>query len=343
MRFIDLAAHGGCSKKSPATEVRNLLTKVQSAYSLAHLDDISKDFPDCGVWQNGMTLLSTIDIVLPMTLSAIDFGKITVSHVLSDLYASGGKPLFALCILGIPGGMRADSKIAVEVMTAAAKQLVDEKVLLVGGHTMAEQEDFYLGFAAVGRPIGSKAFIQGKAEAGDILILTKPLGTSIATARWKLSQASEADHDDVIQGMIRSNGAAAEILARYEVHACTDITGYGFLGHLYNILNSSKLAAKIQISQIPCYSSLSAIANPDQTRQLGYNKDYVKSHLKLSAKIDPLLEALLYDSQVSGGLVVSVRAKDAASIITELRQAGYVPSVVGEACAGREGAIELVS
>ena len=131
-RFIDLAAHGGCSKKGPAVEIRELLNAVQKAYSGAHLESISKNFPDTGVYRpNGKTLLSTVDIVLPMTLSPIDFGKITVSHVLSDLYASGGLPLFALCLLGIRTGMRASSDEAVAVMTAAVEQLVIENVALV--------------------------------------------------------------------------------------------------------------------------------------------------------------------------------------------------------------------
>jgi selenide,water dikinase len=342
-RFIDLAAHGGCSKKGPAIEIRELLSAVQKNYSGAHLELISKNFPDCGIFPlNGKTLLSTIDIVLPMTLSPIDFGKITVCHVLSDLYASGGLPLFALCILGVRTGMRASSNVAVEVMTAAVEQLAAEHVLLVGGHTMTDQEDFYLGFSAVGSLINSVPFNQANAQPGDVLVLTKPLGTSIATLRWKLEQASESDHRDVILGMSQSNREAAKFLAKHRLNACTDVTGYGFLGHLYNILYASNVAAKIRLSQIPCYESVAAVTHPDQSRQARYNMDYVGSGLTLSAKVTPLLEALLFDSQVSGGLLISVPPTEADSISDGLRRVGFSPTLVGEVCDGESGTIDLV-
>jgi selenide,water dikinase len=343
MRFIDRAAHGGCSKKGPATEVRALLSAVEKSCSGAHLEIISKNFPDSGVYPiNGKTLLSTIDIVLPMTLSPSDFGKITVCHVLNDLYASGGVPLFALCILGLPSGMSAASIEAVQVMTAAVEQLSAENTSLVGGHTMTDQADFYLGFSAVGSPIGSGPFAQAESKPGDILILTKPLGTSIATLRWKLEEASESEHRDVLNGMLQSNRKAAIYLSNYTLHACTDVTGYGFLGHLFNILFASNVAAKVRASQIPCYPSLSAISHPDQSRQSWHNLEYVRPHLKLSASVSPLLEALLFDSQVSGGLLISVHPKDVSGISDDLQRAGFSSSLVGEVCDGQAGAIELI-
>jgi selenide,water dikinase len=344
MRFIDLAAHGGCSRKAPAKDIRALLRAVQSTYSGAHLELISKNFPDSGVCPiNGKTLLSTVDIVLPMTLSPRDFGKITVNHVLSDLYASGGLPLFALCILGIPAGLSATSAEAVEVMTAAAEQLSIENAMLVGGHTMAEQEDFYLGFATVGTPIGAQPFAQAEAKPGDVLILTKPLGTSVATLRWKMNEASETEHADVLNGMLQSNREAARCLARYTVRACTDVTGYGFFGHLYNILYASGVAARVHVSNIPYYPSVSAVSNPEQSTQAWHNLDYVRPHLKISVTLTRLLESLLFDSQVSGGLLISVSPNEADAIFEDLRQVGFSPSVVGEVCEGTAGSIEVVA
>jgi selenide,water dikinase len=342
MRFIDLAMHGGCSKKGAAKEIRDLLTAVRDASSGKQLDFVSKNFPDCGTYfVNGQTFLSTVDIVLPMTLSPIDFGKIAVCHVLSDLYASGSTPLFALCILGVPSGMSASSNEAVQVMTAAVEHLSSENVLLVGGHTMTDQQDFYLGFSAIGQPIGDMPFDQGRARAGDVLVLTKPLGTSIATLRWKLEEASEADHRDVLDGMLQSNREAANILAKHKVHACTDVTGYGLLGHLYNILNASSVAARINVSRLPCYESLAGVAHPDQSRQAIHNIDYVGPHLKLSEQLSPLQEALLFDSQVSGGLLFCVNQADAKQICGQFRQAGLYSSCVGEIRDGPAGEIEL--
>jgi selenide, water dikinase len=342
MRFIDLAAHAGCSKKGAAKEIRDLLSAVHDASSGKQLEFVSKHFPDCGTYVvNGQTFLSTVDIVLPMTLSATDFGKIAVCHVLSDLYASGGIPLFALCILGVPSGMSASSDEAIQVMTAAVEALSSENVLLVGGHTMTDQQDFYLGFAAIGQPICEIPFDQGHAQTGDVLVLTKPLGTSIATLRWKLEEASEAEHRDVIDGMLQSNREAANIIAKHKVHACTDVTGYGLLGHLYNILNASGIAARINVSKLPRYKSIAGVSNPDQSRQAIHNVDYIRPHLKLSFQLSSLDEALLFDSQVSGGLLFCTNRADAMQICKEFRQAGLTSTCVGEIVEGPAGEIEL--
>jgi selenide,water dikinase len=342
MRFIDLAAHGGCSKKGPAKQLRELLNAVQSAHASSHLEEISANFPDTGVYKaNGLTLLSSVDVVLPMTLSPADFGKITVCHVLSDIYAGGALPLFALCILGIPGGMSAASRESVQVMTAASEQLSAEGTVLVGGHTMTDQEDFYLGFCAVGKPIGAAPFVQVNAQPGDRLILTKPLGTSIATARWKLEQSSEMDHADVLRGMLLSNRKAAIFLAGYELSACTDVTGYGFLGHLYNILFASKVASVINLSMLPCYESILKVTHPSESRQMWHNKEYVKGELTLQATVDPLMDSLLFDSQVSGGLLICVKPKDVEEILTGLRHLGFPSACVGEIRPGTPGAITI--
>ena len=239
--------------------------------------------------------------------------------------------------------MSASSDVAVQVMTAAAQQLALENTLLVGGHTMADQEDFYLGFAAVGMPIGPKPFTQAQAQPDDILILTKPLGTSIATLRWKLEQAADSDHSDVIKGMLQSNRDAAIFLTKHAVHACTDVTGYGFLGHLYNILFASGMAATVSTSKISCYQSLAGIPHPDLTRQARFNSEYVSDGLKLSVVPNPLLEALLFDSQVSGGLLISVPPEEAEKVFDGLQGVGYSPRMVGKVCSGeKKGAIELV-
>lgn len=341
MRFIDLASHGGCSKKGPATQVRNLLQRVQREYSDTHLELVSQNFPDCGSYQNGELLLSTIDIVLPMTLSPIDFGKITVCHTLSDLYASGGLPMFALCVLGVPGGMAADADVVVEVMGAASGQLNSEGAVLVGGHTMTEQEDFYLGFSAVGRPIGSAAFAQASASDGDAIILTKPLGTSIATARWKLGHADEIEHADVIEGMKRSNRLAAMSLSKFGVHACTDVTGYGLVGHLFNILTASGTSAEIEASSICPYPSVRGVHSPEVSSQFWYNKDYTARYFKSVSPTSPLLDALLFDSQVSGGLLACVAGDEAEDVIAALKSSGDEAFKIGTVRAGLAGQIDL--
>lgn len=342
MRFIDLAGDGGCSKKAPAREVRELLDLVQARFPGANLDIISRDFPDCGAFEViGLTMLSTVDIVLPMTLSPADFGRITACHVLSDLYASAAKPLFALCILGVPRGMSASSSEAVQSLSAAAEKLSVEGVALVGGHTMTDQEDFYLGFAAVGVN-STKRPPRLPAQVGDSLILTKPLGTGIATLRWKLEEATEEEHRDVIGGMSQSNAEAARVLEGYDVRGCTDVTGYGLLGHLYNLLYAGGVGAKVKTGAIPVYGSLVGIRKSYQSRQAAHNIEYVKDSLIYRSTPGLLLESLLFDSQVSGGLLLSVPSSQAEALVQSLRGVGYSPAVIGEVGSAESGTIELI-
>ena len=343
MRFIDLAHDGGCSKKAPALEIRGLLEAIGNTPAGALFRDMSKELPDCGVYVDGnATFLSSIDVVLPMTLAAHDFGKITVLHVLSDLYASGGLPKFALCLLGLPTGMSAAAPEAVSALTGAIEQLSTEGAVLIGGHTMTDQADFYMGFAAFGGLINGGGFRRRQSRIGDRLIMTKALGTSVAVGRWKFDDATEADHDDVLQGMLQSNRAAAELLSGLPVSSCTDITGYGFLGHLYNIMYASEISCRVFASKVPIYESVRAISAPTLSAQAMHNIEYALPHLKIKAAMGPLREALFFDSQVSGGLLISVPADLADATVNGLAERGVPASVVGDVCAGPPGGIMIV-
>ncbi len=343
MRFIDLAHDGGCSKKAPALQLRELLGAVGALQGAALMQGMSKDFPDCGVFEIGnQTFLSTVDVVLPMTISPRDFGRVTALHVLSDLYASGGVPRFALCFLGIPTGMSAASTEAVEALSGAVEELSSEGAVLVGGHTLTDQSDFYLGFSAFGEPMPGRALHKRSAQPGDILIVTKPLGTSVAIGRWKSDRLAEKDHEDVLQGMLHSNMKAAQFLSNNVVNACTDVTGYGLLGHLYNIMYASDTACKISASQVPIYGSVRYHLNPGNSRQMEHNIEYVLPHVKLHTKLTPLMESVFFDSEVSGGLLISVPRAVSKRIVKGLSSCGMASHVIGEVCSGDSGHIDLL-
>lgn len=343
-RFIDLAHDGGCSKKAPALQLRELLDAVGSMQGGALMQSMSKEFPDCGVFEIGnQTFLSTVDVVLPMTIRPRDFGRVTALHVLSDLYASGGVPRFALCFLGIPTGMSAASPEAVEALSGAMQELSSEGAVLVGGHTLTDQSDFYLGFSAFGEPIPGRTLHKRSAQPDDILIVTKPLGTSVAIGRWKSDRSAENDHDDVLQGMLLSNMKAAQFLSDKSVNACTDITGYGLLGHLYNIMYASDMACKISASQVPIYRSVQNFPNPGSSRQAEHNIEYVLPHIKISAKLTPLMESIFFDSEVSGGLLISVPREISKEVVSGLFACGMESHVIGEVCSGVSGHIDLLA
>lgn len=337
-RFIDLAAHGGCSKKAPASDLRRMLMSMSCKTS------VDNSFSDSGVFAvDGNDLVSSVDIVLPMTLDPSDFGEITVSHVLSDLYAAGAFPEFALCVLGVPSGLRACEAPIVDCMVAAERKLRSEGATLIGGHTLVDQSDFFLGFSVVGKPIGKRAFKHNGARFGDDIILTKPLGTSIASLRWKVKEAKTEDHLDVLSGMKRSNKDAAFILSKHLVNACTDISGYGLLGHLYEVLVDSGVASKIDQSSLISYDTVEKLLDPYKTKQFLENRKYVDRVLTGHMSPKEADECYLFDAQVSGGLLVFLRPEKTEVVLKELNNSGYSAGKIGVVVEGSPGEIELSS
>ena len=306
------------------------------------MEALSAEFPDSGLYQlDRQSFLSTVDVVLPMTISPTDFGRVTVLHVLSDLYASGGLPKFALCFLGLPTGMSVDAPEAVMTLSGAVQELSAEGAVLVGGHTIIDQTDFFLGFAAFGVGFPESSLGRRQAHPGDRLIITKPLGSGIAISRWKSTVDAETDHADVLDGMLLSNGRAAELINNFPITACTDVTGYGLLGHLYNIMLASGTACRLSMSSIPIYDSVINFKSTGMSGQAQHNIEYVLANTKIRARIDVIGECALFDSEVSGGLLFSIHADQVDHVTSGLSELGYSPHVIGEVLSGPPGGIEI--
>jgi selenide,water dikinase len=342
-RFIDLAIHGGCSKKLGANELQVLLSGLAAAQSSIKPQSFSS-WLDFGRFDLGeKALISNVDVILPMVLSPADFGEIAVAHILSDIYASGATPLFALNILGIAEGMNSDDEAILEMLISASKKLEIQNVTLVGGHTIGEQADFYYGLAAVGIIDKEKIVTNEGASVGDALILTKPLGTSVASVNWRRNPHHYNKFQDVIVGMKQLNNVASKEMLHYHATACTDITGFGFLGHTHNLLKASRVSATIHSAKIPVYESIRPYVSQEcGTRMLGKNFEYVKNHVEFQVGFSPLLEVILFDAQVSGGLLVSLPSSDADSFVTSLKNKGVDGVIIGEITKGDPGYIDIV-
>lgn len=342
-RFIDLAIHGGCSKKLGANELQVLISGLAAAQPSSKSLSFSS-WLDFGRFDLGeKALVSNVDIILPMVLSSADFGEIAVAHVLSDIYASGATPLFALNILGIAEGMSSTDEAILEMLISASKKLEAQNVALVGGHTIGEQADFYYGLAAVGIIDKEKIVTNEGAKVGDALVLTKPLGTSVASVNWKNSPDYYDKFQDVIVGMKQFNNIASKEMLYYRANACTDITGFGFLGHTHNLLKASRVSATIHSNKIPVYESTRPYVSKEcGTRMLGKNFDYVKTHVEFHVSFSPLLEVILFDAQVSGGLLVSLPSVEADSFVASLQNKGVDGVIIGEITKGNSGHIDIV-
>jgi selenide, water dikinase len=332
-RFIDLAQHGGCSKKAPAGELFRMFEKLSQSGGARGLAEIQAGFPDVGIWTlNQSRTVSTIDVVLPMTLDPFDFGEVTVAHVLSDLYAGLATPAFVLGLLGVPRGHTADSETILCVMEGALKKLQEADVELVGGHTMADQEDMFLGFAAVGTPRTNQLNHRRQLSSGDQLVLTKPLGGNLAALQWKLNPSAADAHRDALNSMKQLNVVAADSAADLNVRACTDVTGFGLVGHLHNLLRPSGMAAEIYVSKLPLFDSIRGLSGEQiaQSRQYWHNLEYVKDSLFGFDDLSELLATCVVDSQVSGGLLMALPERSADELTRRTRDHGVVVHVIGE-------------
>jgi selenide, water dikinase len=344
-RFIDLADHGGCSKKAGAGELRSLLKQIASTDGPHHLHPIADGFPDVGICKlTDVRAISTIDVVLPMVDDPRDFGQIAATHVLSDLYAGLADPAFALAILGVPKNMPADHQWIVQMLGAARSVLESSGATLVGGHTLADQEDLFLGFAAVGTPMDGVGMTHNRSvHPGDLLILTKPVGVGVATVRWKADASKSLQHSDVLASMKLSNYTAAKIAVKYGVRGCTDITGYGLLGHIHNLVFASGCSCLLEPSKVPIFKSISLLSDAECgfTRQFSKNQDYLSNYVSGDEYLSPLQALCFFDSEVSGGLLLAVKPNVREDMISELKLNGHSAECIGEVKKGQSGHVIL--
>jgi len=348
-RFVDYARHGGCSMKLEPGRLRKLLG------SLRAFSDDDAEWPDASISPIGNgKVASSVDIVLPMIDDPGLFGRIVVNHVLSDLYAVGASPVFALSILGMPEpdekagdrekeafNRRIDGEVR-QMLIAADEELAEAKVLGGGGHTLMDHVLFF-GMAATGSlPPGGE--ISHKAAAvGDALVLTKPLGTSIATKLWKTETDSKEEFGDVIAGMLRSNRVASEAMLKLERCACTDITGFGLCGHLHNMMRASRRSATLAVADVPIYESVTKhrYASNTETRIFEPNRKYLDAHLRNLDSVEERALPIYLDAQVSGGLLISMSPGEVGRFTDELKANGEKAWVVGEVGNGEPGTIAL--
>ena len=283
-------------------------------------------------------LVLTVDFFPPITDDPFEFGAIAAANSLSDVYAMGGKPLLALNIVGFPASL--DKAVLAEVLRGGYAKAAEAGCLIVGGHTVDDPEPKY-GLAVVGLVHPGKQVTNAGARPGDVLVLTKPLGTGIITTAGKQRKAPKEVLQRAVAVMSTLNRAAAEAMVRVGPHACTDITGFGLMGHLRGMVRGSKVAAQVHLGQVPvlpgAWELLDQGVAPGGThRNLKGVADTVQWHPSLTQRE----QLLLCDAQTSGGLLISVAKNKLARLLEELKAAGVEEAaVIGEITAGPAGQI----
>ena len=275
----------------------------------------------------GGLLLQSVDFFPPIVDDPYRFGQIAAANALSDVYAMGGKPITAMNLVGFPGSL--DLSILKEILKGGSSKISESGARLLGGHSVQDDEPKY-GLSVTGFVEENKVVRNTGAKPGDKLVLTKPLGFGILTTALKRDLVSEAEIEDAVETAARLNKVAGEVLGDIRASAATDVTGYGFLGHLAEVLRATGVGAEIRRGDVPVWERAERLAADGQyPGGLKNNRSYLGGYVTADG-VDENALLPLYDPQTSGGLLVSAPPEEAASYVRALRELGEIAEVVGE-------------
>ena len=299
---------------------------------------------DAGVyaWEGGPALVQTVDFFTPIVDDPFTYGQIAAANALSDIYAMGGRPVTALAIAGFPDGFL-DTDTIRQIFLGGLDKLREAGVALLGGHTVRDPE-IKFGYAVTGAIDPERIFTNAGARAGDVLVLTKPLGTGIVGTAIKFDRAPGPAVHAAIASMTALNAHAADVLGRFaaDVHACTDITGFGLIGHATEMAAASTVTLDIQSGDLPVLEGVRDLASTNRSGGMGSNREHFAAGTSLDEDLDPALVDVAFDPQTSGGLLVAVAAGAADAILAAMTAAGAGAAVVGRVSAAGAFRVRLL-
>jgi selenide,water dikinase len=296
---------------------------------------------DAGVYKlsDDLAIIQTIDFFTPIVDDPYDFGQIAVANALSDVYAMGGSPLTAMNIVCFPS-KKMNISILKDVLKGGIDKMMEAGVTLVGGHSIDDAELKY-GLSVTGVVHPKRLVTNAGARPGDKLILTKPLGTGIISTALKAGKVSKELTAKVTKYMATLNKKASELIQEIGVHACTDITGFGFLGHACQMAKNSQVGMKIHSNLIPVFKEVADFARQGLCPGgLNRNRDFYGKMVEFSRQVPDYVHDILFDPQTSGGLLISLPPENANSLISRLKKAGISEAaIVGEVISKPRGKI----
>jgi len=338
-RLTELAHGGGCGCKLAPSVLQTLLAGQPTMLPFMQLLVGSETADDAAVWQidDKTCVIATTDFFMPVVDDPRDFGRIAATNAISDVYAMGGRPIMALAIVGMPIGKLAPQTIA-KILEGGASICADAGIPVAGGHSIDSVEPIY-GLAVIGLCHPDELRRNSGARAGDALILTKGLGVGIYSAALKKQALSLAGYDEMIASTTLLNRIGAELARDPDVHALTDVTGFGILGHGLEMARASGVTLSIALSRLPFLLEAEALARDGfVTGASRRNWESYGAEVSLPEELSDWRRALLTDPQTSGGLLVACAPDRADAIAGTIRDAGYsFARVIGHAEAGTPG------
>ncbi len=295
---------------------------------------------DAGVyrWEGGPALVQTVDLFTPIVDDPFVYGQIAAANATSDIYAMGGKPLTALAIAAFPKD-DLDPEAIRAIFRGGFEKLREAGVSLLGGHTVQDRE-IKFGYAVTGAIDPSRVLSNAGARPGDVLFLTKPVGTGIVGTAIKFDRVDATLAAEAVRSMQTLNRAAAEALQTLHagaVHACTDVTGFGLIGHATEMARASGVTIAISAGVVPLFPGVLEIAEQNRSGGMGSNQEHFAPSTHVEPGVDRIHEIVLYDPQTSGGLLIAADAASADEVAASLSRAGVPARAIGRCEAAKPG------
>ena len=299
---------------------------------------------DAGVFRlrDDLAIVNTVDFFTPVVDDPYTYGLISATNSLSDVYAMGGEPKTAMNIVCFPqSGL--EKEILAEILRGGGDKATEAGVAVVGGHSVADDEIKY-GMAVTGIIDPRKIFRNVGAQEGDVIVLTKPLGTGILTTALKRGHLSEEEYGAAVVSMSTLNVKAAQVMQRYTVHACTDVTGFSLMGHSCEMAMGSNLTLRLRSNSLPILPGALRLSLEGYiTGGCKRNRTYLADKVQVAALVPQDHNEVAFDPQTSGGLLIAVPASEAPKLTRELLDEGVLSAaVIGEAVASTGAWVELI-
>lgn len=323
-RLTSLAHGGGCGCKLSPQVLRDILAGMPQAAAFADLMVGTETSDDAAVWRlnDQQALVATTDFFMPVVDDPFDFGRIAATNALSDVYAMGARPIFALALVGMPVGQLSTETIG-QILAGGASVCAAAGIPVAGGHSIDSVEPIY-GLVAMGLVHPDRVLTNRGARLGDVLILTKGLGVGVFSAALKQGRLDDAGYTAMTASTTQLNVIGADLADIDGVHAVTDVTGFGLLGHALEMARGSNLAIVIEADAVPLLDGVEALARDGiRTGASGRNWESYGAGVTLPDGLEPWRKDLLTDPQTSGGLLIAVAPDQAAAVLALVHDAGF--------------------
>ncbi|NIK68189.1 selenide, water dikinase SelD [Paenibacillus sp. BK720] len=343
IKLTSYSTKGGCGCKIGPGDlsqvIRSLPVPVADPNLLVGIDTSD----DAGVYKlsDDLALVQTVDFFTPIVDDPYSFGQVAAANAISDIYAMGGRPLTALNIVAFPI-KTLDKQVLADILRGAGDKMKEAGITLVGGHSIDDNEPKF-GLAVTGLIHPDKVRTNAGSVPGDKLILTKPIGVGILTTSIKKDKLSDEEVQRVTDVMATLNKTAAETMEPYNVHACTDVTGFGLIGHSLEMAKGSGVGIRIHASEVPMLPRVRELAEegfvPGGTKN---NFAHVQDSISFPETLDQIGQWILCDAVTSGGLLISVDGSQAEELLGKLKQSGVEAAMIGETVADHPGRIVVL-